>query len=76
MNDNIRKGIEEKELESAHITEEINKTRYLPYQVAYSNSVQGIKKEVYALSAAALTEIEFRDKTYTVINYKYCAGTN
>ena len=75
MHDHIKRGIEEKEMEAAKITEEINKTVYKPYKVAYHNPSLPVKENVYSLSAAALTEIEFMDKTYIVTQTKYCVAT-
>lgn len=75
MHDHIKRGIEEKEMEAAKITEEINKTVYKPYKVSYHNPSLPVKENVYSLSAAALTEIEFMDKTYIVTQTKYCVAT-
>ena len=72
---NIQSELEEKEMEAAKITEEINKTVYKPYKVAYHNPSLPVKENVYSLSAAALTEIEFMDKTYIVTQTKYCVAT-
>lgn len=75
MNDQLKVGIEEKEREAEKITSDINKRSYLPYNVAYANPSLGAKDIVYSLSAAALTEIEFMDKKYIVIDTKYIPAT-
>lgn len=75
MNDQLKIGIEEKEREAEKITSNINKKEYLPYNVAYANPSLGAKDIVYSLSAAALTEIEFMDKKYIVIDTKYIPAT-
>lgn len=75
MNDQIKRGIEEKEYEAAKVTSSLNEAIYKKYKVCYHNPKMKSKEFVYALSRTALTHIDFMDKRYIVMQSKYCEAT-
>lgn len=75
LSDSTTRGIEEKQREAEKITASLNEKKYLPFKVAYYNPAFNIKEKVFALSMAANLELEFMEKTYIVIQTKYCVAT-
>lgn len=82
--DHIQKGIAEKEIEMAKISEDINRKRYLPFKVAYYhpsllqnystiNSI-GPEDDVYVLNIAAQTTVQFNGAEYIVSKTNYVGG--
>lgn len=75
MSDDSKRAIEELQNEAAAITMSLNKKEYKPYKVYAANPSLNVKDDVYAMSIAASTTIEFMNVEYTVIPVKYIAAT-
>lgn len=79
MTKEISHAIQDKEHEMEAISQEINKTTYKPYTIAYVNKIvsewfdRPVKSDdtIYCLNAACQTEVEFMDKTYIMCESKY-----
>lgn len=76
LSDSTKMGLLEKQNEAEKITESLNKQQYSKYKVAYINPKYKSNGSVYALSVAAQTPIEFMNKEYLIVNYKYCVATS
>lgn len=82
MTDSTKRALEEKQVEAGNITASLNKKEYKPKKIyAYNPLLQksyvgniASKENIYSLSIASETEIEFMDKKYFVIQTKYCAA--
>lgn len=76
MSDSTKIALEEKQIEAEKITTSLSKKEYKPFKVASYNPNINVKENIYSLSMAAQTEIEFMDKEYIIIQSKFCCGTN
>lgn len=75
MSDGTKMALEAKQKEAENITASLNKKEYKPFKVFSHNHFMNVKENVYSLSLAAQTSIDYKDKQYIVIQSKYCVAT-
>lgn len=69
--------VQSNENEQIRLSQKLHEKKYLPYKVAYSNTLSKYKSGdiVFCLNIAANTSLEFNGKEYRIIETKYIAAT-